>query len=107
MMWYQMMSMYSRAMMGQMGQQFGGGMGGMSGGMGGMSPGVCERMRVIHVSVRAGFSSRRFEPIHETGAAFHASCHKYPGINQAGNYGTCGAGRVIIHIIRRVIPSAH
>nr|KAG5704712.1 hypothetical protein BaRGS_005168 [Batillaria attramentaria] len=21
-----------------------------------------------------------------------------------GNYGTCGAGRVIIHIIRRVIP---
>nr|KAG5698703.1 hypothetical protein BaRGS_008477 [Batillaria attramentaria] len=24
-------------------------------------------MRVIHVSVRAGFSSRRFEPIHEIG----------------------------------------
>nr|KAG5690759.1 hypothetical protein BaRGS_013049 [Batillaria attramentaria] len=27
-----------------------------------------------------------------------------PGSPRPGNYGTCGAGRVIIHIIRRVIP---
>nr|KAG5710280.1 hypothetical protein BaRGS_008996 [Batillaria attramentaria] len=29
---------------------------------------------------------------------------KNEGSNRPGNYGTCGAGRVIIHIIRRVIP---